>query len=160
MEGYKFNEKTREDFLSLLRCGNSRKSALDAVGITRHTLRNHMLADSDFAKAVEDAETDAVDMVEDALFDKCSRGNVTAIIFFLANRRPDRWQNVSSIKRDKGQNPEELQRKFESIVDFAVRRLPQEERGRFIEDLRQFAGLGDGSEEGIPESTSDPADVR
>lgn len=34
-------------------------------------------------------------IVEDALFKAAIEGNVTAMIFWLCNRRPDRWKNIN-----------------------------------------------------------------
>jgi DNA-directed RNA polymerase subunit N (RpoN/RPB10) len=144
---YKFTEQVKEQFLELLREGNSRRKALEACGVTRYTLRNHMIADPTFKERVAEAEAEAIDIVEDALFQRCIKGNVTAQLFYLCNRRPDRWKSVNKLQdnTNQGFSRQELEQKLEQFIEFAIQRIPEEEREGFISDLRRLSGLDEGS---------------
>lgn len=148
IEGYKFNELMKQNFLELLRSGSSRKAALEACDVTRYTLYNHMAADCDFKKDVEEAEAESIDMVEDALFTKALNGNTTAQIFFLKCRRPQKWNDKPS-SGDGGFSREELEQRIEQLIEIAVRRLPEGERAGFVNDLRRLAGLAEGGRESL-----------
>ncbi len=91
---YKFTIKKKEAFLSNLREGMRRGAAAEAVGISRATICYHMKADLEFADQVDRAEMEAHEIVEDALFQAASSGNVPSMIFWLCNRVPDKWRNV------------------------------------------------------------------
>ena len=95
----KFTAKKKAAFLDLLRSGTRRCAAARAVGIDRSTAYRHSRDDPDFAAAVEEAETEANEVVEDALFKAATEGgNVTAMQVWLYNRCPDRWQDRRSVK--------------------------------------------------------------
>lgn len=59
------------------------------------TIRVHRNEDPAFDEACEDAELDAHAEIEDALFKAATTGNITACIFYLKNRCPERWKDVN-----------------------------------------------------------------
>lgn len=87
----KFGTIKKERYLKLLREGGRRGASAKTIGIHRETVRAHMKADKDFAKAVNQAETEAHELIEDALFQAALAGNVTAQQVYLYNRMPDKW---------------------------------------------------------------------
>lgn len=89
-------------YLDRLRNGLRRGAAAKAVGVTRETIRVRMLTDLDFAAAVDQAELDANEIVEDALFKQAKKGNVTAIQVWLYNRWPERWKDQRNIGKQEG----------------------------------------------------------
>lgn len=93
------------DKLVLLR-GWARDGLTDAeiarkIGISRMTLhrwKNYsVIRDGEevfpIAKALKLGKDVADNMVEDALFKEAMNGNTTAQIFWLKNRRPDKWRD-------------------------------------------------------------------
>jgi len=90
---YKFTTKKKDEYLEHLQKGGRRGAAAEAVGVTRQTVRLHTLQDPEFAVAVQQAELDANEMVEDALFKAAIGGNVTACLAWSYSRAPDRWQD-------------------------------------------------------------------
>ncbi len=54
-------------------------------------------ADPAFAAAVEQAEMEANELVEDALFQAAQSGNVVACQVWLYNRMPARWQDKRNL---------------------------------------------------------------
>lgn len=93
----KFSTLKRAAYLDLLRQGNRRGAAAEAVGVHRDTIRNTMIADPEFAAAVDAAEMDANEVVEDALFLQAKKGNTTAIQVWLYNRNPSRWKDQRNL---------------------------------------------------------------
>ena len=92
-KGRKVSEKTWEKFFALLREGHSVRKAAAAVGIADNTVYTTARRDPKFRERIEEARDAATDLVEHALLEKAITGNVTAIIFWLLNRRPDRWRD-------------------------------------------------------------------
>jgi hypothetical protein len=94
-KSYKFDAHKRAAFLDKLRAGLRRGAAAEAVGVHRSTVCDAMRDDPGFAAAVSEAELDACEPVEDALFKAATLDrNVTAIQVYLYNRRPDRWKDM------------------------------------------------------------------
>lgn len=104
----KFDAARREIFLDLLRKGIRRTQACKKAGISRPTFNKYMNNNKKFAAEVAQAETDANELVEQAMFSSALKGNVTAQQVWLYNRDPDRWS-------DKRNSPLDIQ-KFEFEV--------------------------------------------
>jgi hypothetical protein len=97
-QAYKFTTARRRLFLDLVRAGKRRGAAAQECGVSRETVRLHMARDPAFAAEVEDAELDAVEKVEDALYQAALAGNVVAAQVWLYNRAPDRWQDRRNLQ--------------------------------------------------------------
>jgi hypothetical protein len=61
------------------------------VGITYKTYQFWRMNDPDFAEMVRLVDEARHDYVETALMKKISEGDITAITFYLKNRRPEQW---------------------------------------------------------------------
>jgi hypothetical protein len=85
-------EIIKQQILEGLNGGLSRYKACENAGISLATFYRWLKQDKKFAKEVAEAEEVAVMMVEDALYVKAVKGDVRAMIFFLTNRRPNRWK--------------------------------------------------------------------
>lgn len=94
----KFDNIKKDEYLALLREGHTRGLAASLVGVHRATVSIHMKKDRRFAKAVSEAESDAVGKIENALFEAAKSGNVTAIQVYLYNRDSERWSDRRSIR--------------------------------------------------------------
>ena len=77
----------------MLRSGGRRQSSARSIGITHTTVNAHYKSDPDFRAAVEAAEMEANEAVENALYDAAVGGNVVAMQVWLYNRMPKRWMN-------------------------------------------------------------------
>ncbi len=93
-----FTPTKRKAFLASLRRGSSIPEAAAAVGVDRTTPHKAMKSERAFASQVEDAQASATRTVTNALWKKAKGGNVTASIFFLCNRDPDRWKHVNKVE--------------------------------------------------------------
>jgi len=94
----KLTNRKKEQFLFLLAAGNTIVSICEALEIDPSTYRKERGVDKDFADNVDDVKTYRCTLVEDALYGTAMAGNVTAQIFFLCNRAPDKWQNVNKVQ--------------------------------------------------------------
>ena len=115
---YKFGNNKKKEFLNMLREGQRRGAACAATGITRETFRQHYNSEPEFADAVNQAEMEANELVEDALFQAAIAGNVTAIQVWLYNRDSDRWADKRQTKMEHtGKDGEELKIKVTLTED-------------------------------------------
>lgn len=73
-------------------------AAAKAAGIHLITVYKWRRADKAFEVELLDRLSMRVQTVEDALYTNCMKGNATSQIFYLCNRSPERWQNVSKIE--------------------------------------------------------------
>lgn len=96
----KFDAARREIFLDLLRKGVRRTQACKKAGISRPTFNKCMNNNKKFAAEVAQAETDANELVEQAMFSSALKGNVTAQQVWLYNRDPDRWSDKRNSQLD------------------------------------------------------------
>jgi len=91
---YKFTANKREEYLALLsENGLGRLRAAKQVGVTRHTVLAYAKDNPEFAEARDQAEMEANEQVENALFEAAKSGHVTACQVWLYNRMPDRWSD-------------------------------------------------------------------
>ena len=88
----KFPIETRKLYLQQLNEeGLTRSEAAEAVGIDRKTVWQYRIAHPEFDELVIKAERGAIEVVEDALFQKAKKGDFKSMEFFLVNRASDRW---------------------------------------------------------------------
>lgn len=106
MTNKKFEEWIEPDNLTLLECwareGLNDEEIADKVGITVRTLYRWekysvTAADGELTHPIKDALKKGKELpdakVEQSLFNKALSGDVTAMIFWLKNRRPDKWRD-------------------------------------------------------------------
>jgi hypothetical protein len=72
--------------------------AANSVGVTRQCILDNCKKDPVFRQRKEEVENKVLDIVENALYAQCEKGNITAIIFALCNRRVDDWRNLRESK--------------------------------------------------------------
>lgn len=129
---YKFTAQKKAKFLDLIRKGQRRGAAARAVGVTRHTIAIYMREDPEFRGEVDDAEMEANEVVEDALYKAATKGgNVVAQQVWLYNRSPDRWADRRKIdlntKVDLGRmTPEQIAERAAALGINRAYRLPHE----------------------------------
>jgi hypothetical protein len=73
-------------------------AACKAAKISPVTFYEWLRKDKEFAKSVDIAQESRIGIVEDALFKRAEKGNMTAIIFFLCNRAGDRWKSLTKVE--------------------------------------------------------------
>lgn len=83
--------------MSLEANGGHIQNACKKAGIARATFYEWKERFEGFADRVDQIIAGQVDTMESALFKNGLEGNVTAQIFYLKNKRPEEWQDVSKI---------------------------------------------------------------
>lgn len=73
-----FTQAKQTEFLEHIRAGMRRGAAADALALDRRGVREFILTHKDFEAAVLDAEVDANEHVEEALYQAAVSGNVAA----------------------------------------------------------------------------------
>ena len=81
----------------------------EEIGITRKTLYNWKKKSKVIDQAIGLGKAYTDTLVENSLLQQALKGNVTATIFWLQNRKPDKWRSQATI--DKEMHKLELERK-------------------------------------------------
>ena len=63
------------------------------MGVSVSTVYDWMNKNPEIAAAIKKGRDKSIDMVENALFKSAINGNVTAMIFYLKNRAPERYKD-------------------------------------------------------------------
>lgn len=104
-----FTEENIEKFLNALdeeKVGGNVSVVCSRLGISRNTAYLEKAKNKEFSdkwdEIVEEWEGKKGDILEDVLFNQARDGNITAIIFWLKNRRPDRWKDKRELAGEDG----------------------------------------------------------
>ncbi len=89
----KFDEHRKAKYLGGLRHGLRLGEAAKYAGVSRCLVWSYGKQHPAFLEECRLAEECACDKVESALMLKALGGNMTAIIFWLCNRSPERWRD-------------------------------------------------------------------
>lgn len=98
MGPYKLTKSRLNKYIEFLEDGYRRGAAARAVGVTPKAVREYANANPDFAERITQAEMDACEPVEIALYTSAKEGNLGAQIFWLTNRAKGRWENTQKSK--------------------------------------------------------------
>jgi len=96
-------EKYDPETFPLLAEGYARDGLTDLqiaekLGISKNTFYIYVKKYSDFRDALKRGKAPVDQMVENALFKKALSGDITAMIFWLKNRRPDKWRDKKDVE--------------------------------------------------------------
>src|SRR5665213_1823006 len=78
-------------FLSAIRNSANVRASCQAAGVSRATAYKARVNNKEFAGQWDEAEQDAVDLVEAKLLQVALAGDVTGMIFFLKHNRPAKY---------------------------------------------------------------------
>lgn len=87
------SEEARQRIIGAVAMGAGLALAADMVGCSRQTIYNWMDRDPEFKREIDAARAKADDLVEQSLYHTAMKGNVTAQIFWLKNRRSAIWRD-------------------------------------------------------------------
>jgi hypothetical protein len=104
----KFGPPKREKYLEALAAGARRGAAAESVGVSAELVRQYRHHSAEFDRLVLEAEDEANELVEGALFKAAVEGNVVACQVWLYNRAPDRWADRRNIHRAGPSDPIDL----------------------------------------------------
>lgn len=129
-------------YCEALAVGLSHKAAAEAAGHPREVFARHRQADEDFAIACLNAYEAGTDTIEDLLRKSCLDGNVTAQIFALKNRRPDRWRDRHEVKHE-GIPAPDVQRLVLQVAEASLLEDPEARSERVSAVLAELAATGE-----------------
>lgn len=89
----KYRKSVVDAIIQSIQNGATVMQACEAAGIDPRTFYRWRKKYKEVEELYEMALDSRVQIVEDSLFKRAVEGNVTAIIFFLMNRAPDRWKD-------------------------------------------------------------------
>jgi transposase-like protein len=98
MNNASYDEWEKPDKLEAIEAWASQGLSLGEIahnmGIARSTLFVWRDKSKDISDAIKRGADASVDLVENALFNAATKdGNITAMIFYLKNKRPDAWKD-------------------------------------------------------------------
>lgn len=99
----KFDAVKQAKYLRYLSQGHTKGTAAASIGVSYEAVRRFRKRTPGFAELESEAELSAHAEVEKSLYNLAKQGHITAIIFWLKNRMPDRWADVykqETSKRD------------------------------------------------------------
>lgn len=100
----KYHEWITENGLDIIaawkRSGLTNEQVAKNIGITHGTLCEWMARFPQIKEVLKENKEIADMIVESALFKKAKSGDMTAIIFYLTNRRSKHWQNTKYVKKE------------------------------------------------------------
>ncbi|MGJ1078770.1 hypothetical protein ACR77U_12065 [Enterococcus faecium] len=73
--------------------GKTQAQIAACLGISETTFYGRKRENADFEEAIKKGQESATDQVENVVFKEAIGGNMTAAIFWLKCRRPDRWSD-------------------------------------------------------------------
>src|SRR5947209_3579468 len=88
------HEAAKALYLERIRQGDGKGAAAKVAGVTRQGIWKACQREPGFAAAIDQAEIESCEPVEDNLRAACAKLNIIAIIFFLCNRNPARWKDA------------------------------------------------------------------
>ena len=95
---YKRTPSRLKAVIRSIRKGSSINAACLAAGIDVVSFWRWRKKDPKLDHLVKTTYDSRIQIVEDALYKAALEGNITAQIFFLKNRQPNRWRDVHDIK--------------------------------------------------------------
>jgi hypothetical protein len=98
-QGRGFTPDKQAEYLAALARGMRKGEAAAAVELNVATINTYRKKDPAFAAAEVEAETQASEVIESALWELARGGHLTAIMFWLQNRAPSRWQDMRRVQK-------------------------------------------------------------
>lgn len=93
-----FDATAKQRFLVQIGRGKLPNTTAEHMGFTWRTVQNHLRDDAEFAEGYRTACALVDERVEEVLLDTILEDrNVSSIKFYLTNRRPDRWQEMTKV---------------------------------------------------------------
>lgn len=99
-EGRGFTPDKQAEYLAALARGLRRSKAAALASVNYATVTAYRKKDPAFAAAEAEAEAQACEAIEDALWETAAGGHMTAMMFWLQNRAPDRWKDMRRVTKE------------------------------------------------------------
>ncbi len=93
---YIFSEQEKNLIFALYEIGLKDEAVARVFRCERNTLIKR-LKENGLLNTIKNIKGIADSKVEASLYNQALKGNITAIIFWLCNRQPDKWKNVNKV---------------------------------------------------------------
>lgn len=103
-----------------VRQGATDEEIYKRLGISKQSFYTYKEKFVDFFDLLKKGYEYCTDQVENALFEKALKGDVLAQIFWLKNRRPDKWRDKPEAKKEE-ENPNEKLNELIGALDKHVK---------------------------------------
>jgi len=114
---YKFDDIKKAAYFESLRNGLGRMAAARSVGCTPEWMERLMRRDPEFKRSISQAELEANQKIENALFNAAESGNVVAMQVWLYNRMPDRWADRRRMEHIGGDKDLPIRGEVKLVID-------------------------------------------
>ena len=101
----------------------------EGAGVNRQTYYEWMNRDAGFKEASFLAQNSRVTVIEDALAREAEKGNITALIFWLCNRAPDRWKSINNTVHSFSREMDESLTKVAEVIKSASKKAGGNDKG-------------------------------
>lgn len=102
------------------RNGATEEEMAARLGISRYSFIEYKKQFSDFSDILKKTKDFVDGQVENALLQSALAGNTTAQIFWLKNRRPDKWRDKMEVKTETADKP---------VINFTFKECTEEAEG-------------------------------
>ncbi len=96
----KYNPDELEHITQLCMLGATDEELAKFLDVNRDTIYEWKKKYPEFTDAIKNGREYADIEVAKSLYSKACKGDVTAIIFWLKNRRPDQWRDQTNVKHE------------------------------------------------------------
>lgn len=99
--------------------GKTEDEIAERLGVSKATITNWKQAHPEFLAALKTSKEQADSLVEESLYKKALKGDVTACIFWLKNRQPAKWrekQEVETVGSLKVEHSGKLSLSIEQVI--------------------------------------------
>jgi hypothetical protein len=95
-----YKEEYNEQVVKLCLLGSTDEEIADFFNVCVATIYNWKLIHPEFLEAIKKGKQKADSDVAKSLYQKALEGDSTAMIFWLKNRKPDKWRDKQEIKQE------------------------------------------------------------
>jgi transposase-like protein len=129
----KYNAEIHKKIVTAIKGGATHKAAARASGVTPETLSHWKKQYPEFCEDIARAEAEAQAFAESTLYDLARKGNLKAVIHWLARRCPSEWSG-------KEQQPDDIVIWPDSVAGWTALHFEYEARSKeFFEGGKQNA---------------------
>ena len=108
-----------EEIKDWVRNGATDEEVAQRLGISRSTFCEYKNGFSEFSDTLKETKEIVDSQVENALLQNALKGNITAQIFWLKNRRPDKWREKLSPDKENDRLKIVVENKLENLSEGA-----------------------------------------
>tara|TARA_R110002020_G_scaffold144145_2_gene317050 strand:+ start:13490 stop:13852 length:363 start_codon:yes stop_codon:yes gene_type:complete len=95
-----YKEEYNEQVVKLCLLGSTDKDLADFFNVAESTINNWKISHPEFLESIKEGKQKADCDVAQSLYNKAINGDTVAALFWLKNRKPDKWRDKQEIKQE------------------------------------------------------------